>query len=115
MMMKSKLFLAALSAMILTVGAVHAEPGDGRHRPPSFEDLDSDGDDLVSSDEFAAPAEERFVALDADGNDALSLDEFAAPASEKFGELDTDGDGFVSEEELRAGRPQRRPQGGNGE
>jgi hypothetical protein len=74
--------LAAAALVAATVLPASAAQ-DGPRRPPSFADLDTDGDGVVSSDEFLTPPSERFAALD------------------------TDGDGVLTEEELEAGRPAR--------
>ena len=52
----------------------------GGHRPPSFEDLDSNKDGLLSKDEVACdPCVSRFFdKLDADKNGKLSKDEVPA-------------------------------------
>ena len=65
-------------------------------------EFDSDGDGLLSSDEFPGPAE-HFDRLDADGDGTLSTEELLAdrpgpgPADEdRFANDDTDNDGLVS-------------------
>jgi len=56
-------------------------PG-GRGGPPSFEELDVDGDGFVSETEFVAPmlehGQKRFAGLDADGSGSLTEDELSA-------------------------------------
>jgi Ca2+-binding EF-hand superfamily protein len=96
--------LVAGLATAATPALSFAGPG---HRPPSFADLDADGDGVVSSEEFVAPAVERFAELDADGNGTVSSDEFTVKLLERFEEIDTDDDGSLTRDELRAGRPRR--------
>lgn len=86
--------------------------------PPSFADLDTDGDGKVTLEELKAYAEiaasKRFQEADTDGDGKLSGEEMTAAREKARTErqaarqqamierLDTDGDGFVSEEEMKA-------------
>jgi Ca2+-binding EF-hand superfamily protein len=100
--------MTAALAVCLAAGLpalAFAGPG---HRPPSFADLDADGDGVVSSEEFVAPAGERFTELDTNGDGTISSDEFTAQLLERFEEIDTDDDGALTQDELRAGRPRHR-------
>jgi Ca2+-binding EF-hand superfamily protein len=96
----------ALVAGLAAAAPAYAFGGPG-HRPPSFDELDANDDGVVSSEEFVAPAAERFAELDANGDGAISSDEFTATLLERFEEIDTDDDGVATQEELRAARPRR--------
>ncbi len=69
-------------------------PGGG-HRPPSFDELDADGDGVVSETEFFAPMLEH--------------------GEERFVRMDENGDGSLTSDELVSGRPQRRGQQAGGQ
>jgi Ca2+-binding EF-hand superfamily protein len=69
---------------------------------PTFGDLDTDGNGVISSEEFVAPAVDRFNKLDTDGDGVLSSAEFTAPLAEHFKEIDTNGDGVLTQDELQA-------------
>ena len=82
-------------------------PGPADH----FDRLDTDGDGLVSLEELLAdrpgpgPAgEDRFAADDADQDGLVSQSEFSGPA-DLFDALDADGDGYISESEARPAPP----------
>jgi hypothetical protein len=108
--MKKTIIPAVLAAALTALGAsAQAFPGRGfHHGPPSIEDMDTDGDGVVSSDEFVAPAVEHYTEIDADGDGSVTVEEFVAPARERFTEIDANGDGSLTEDELEAGRPGRR-------
>jgi len=75
--------LLAAAALVAATALPALAAQDGPRRPPSFAELDTDGDGVISSDEFLTPPSERFAALD------------------------TNGDGVLTEDELEAGRPPR--------
>lgn len=114
----SPLCLAALSlAACLAVSPVFAQGmGGGGKR---FDDIDTNGDDLISSEEHAAWNESVFAAMDADGSGDLTEaeymsvrmgpgpragtpgprhDERQAAKRDRFKKMDADGDGTVSKE-----------------
>jgi Ca2+-binding EF-hand superfamily protein len=87
------------------------------HADDLFDELDSDGDGLLSRAEYSAAnqraarqslgRQRAFERLDADADGVLTIDEF--PPS-RLVRLDTDGDGTITAEELRQGRPRHRHQ-----
>ena len=85
--------VSALTTLLAVSAAAHA--GDSRPTPPSFADIDTNNDALISSDEFAAfaaaRAEERGVQ--------------APPGRRSFNPVeraDADGDGYLNEVEFDA-------------
>ncbi len=80
-----------------------------------IQQLDIDGDKLVSYEEFQLPRHrggDRFEAADADGDGNISraemeaklasqIEEMTARAIERFEATDLDGDGFVTPEEIK--------------
>lgn len=106
--MKNSIRSAALAVTLMSIAATaSAFGGPGRHRPPSLEEIDTNGDGVVSSDEFVAPAVEHYTEIDADADGVVTIEEFVAPARERFTEIDANGDGSLTEDELEAGRPGR--------
>lgn len=108
---KTSLLIVAM----LSGTAVSAEPGGfngPRGEPASFEELDTDGDGVLTRAELQAPALDRFSAADADGDGALSPDEMTAMAEGRraeraermidrlFDRRDIDGDGLLQFDEL---------------
>ena len=80
---------------------------------------DTDGDGLVSREEFMQRSAERFARLDANGDGYLSLDEMRAMrqsmregmrgamrGGDVLRDLDADGDGALSLAEIQARRPE---------
>lgn len=100
------------------------------HRADKFLSADTNGDNLVSADEFEAFAEaererkreerkaKRFAKLDANGDGVISADEHASAANERvdrmFERLDTDGDGVITEAEREAAKGKMRGKRGFG-
>jgi Ca2+-binding EF-hand superfamily protein len=82
-----------------------------------FDQLDSDGNDSLSRDEYSAASrraareavgkQRMFERLDVDDDGVLTIDEF--PPS-RLVRLDSDGDGIITAEELRRGRASHRHQ-----
>ena len=52
--------------------------------------------------------QERFNAVDTDGNGLISVEEFSVKRTTDFVEIDTDGNGAISEAEMMAHREKRR-------
>jgi len=73
-----------------------------------FDDVDANGDGLVTADEARAAHTARLEEFDADGDDTLSIDEFERLHSaairelmvDRFQHLDADGDGQVTQDEM---------------
>ena len=74
----------------------HGHHGKG-HKCPSYSDIDANGDDAVTSEEFYAFRAERMAARAEDGGKMKNAGD--APA---FTDLDKDGDGNLSAEEFAA-------------
>lgn len=91
-----KIALSALVASLLASAAAPAlaageENGQNqRHRKGKFERMDSDGDGVVTKDEFMAHSEKRFSKMDADGDGKITKEESDAARArmkEKFGKM----------------------------
>ena len=87
--------------------------GDGNSPFMSF--FDTNGDNVVTMDEFNVAASKRFETMDADNNGVVTLEEFQSFVSEKrkerhelkFQSMDSDNDGQVSREEYLNYKQQR--------
>lgn len=132
--------LLAVAATTLSLAALAQAPEAGtpelqeRRGGGMLQRLDTDGDGLVSLQEFEAAGAARFATLDADGDGRISAEEFAAgrrgPAraaadqasgprdehraarmqqfrEQRFASMDTDGDGYISRAEFDAPRAAR--------
>ena len=103
------------------------------HRAERFFSADTNGDNLVSAEEFEAfsiaererkQAErraKRFAKLDTNGDGVVTAEEHEAAASKRmdrrFDRIDTDGDGVITEAEreaAKAARQERRSKRGMG-
>ena len=123
--MKYKMMALAFSgattcAIVLTAIPASAERGHNRHgmgwmgTEASFEQLDADGDGMVTQEEFDAKRTEMFAAQDADGDGALSEEELTAAimkriqdsakgmAANAIEKLDDDNDGMLSQSEMKS-------------
>ena len=107
--------LALLLASVGIVGAANAFGGGSRGgsgEMPTFEEMDTNGDGVVTAEELAAVGEARFAEMDADGDGVLSVEEItamitaeasarAAKGVERMLErLDENGDGVISQDEM---------------
>lgn len=125
--------MLAVAATALSFSALAQAPEAGkpelREAPGGgmLQRLDTDGDGLLSLQEFQAAGEARFASLDADGDGRVSAEEFAAgrrgpgraeagradgPRAEhraermqqvreqRFASLDADGDGYINRAEF---------------
>ena len=89
-------------------------------RAEAFDRLDANSDGMLDTDELGAPrqrprgrrsAADRFAAIDTDGDGLISSAEFAALPSAppvSFEELDANADGYLDEEEKAAIRQRAR-------
>ena len=115
--------LYALPALAQNAGAE-----DGHHAGPSFSDIDSNADGMISPAEFDAFKPKRpdgdpdrppppngrmhmrfhgydLKRLDTDKDGKVSPEEFFVPMKDHFNRLDTNKDGFLDEAELNAPPP----------
>ncbi|MFA8386526.1 MAG: EF-hand domain-containing protein [Pelagibaca sp.] len=106
----SALIIAALAASgIATTVAAQDDTARTDRRAQVFAELDTDGDGVVSAEEFANPPS-RFEIADANKDGLVSADELAALSQQRSEQriarmitrMDTDGDGALSEEEFAA-------------
>jgi len=88
----------------------------GHHGKGRFLALfDTNGDGVVTTDEFKAAAAERFKTMDSDSSGGVTQEEFDNYLAEKrekwntvrFQNIDTDGDGNISEAEYLESKKQR--------
>lgn len=119
--LKVKLVTTALIASVSTYAI--ADRGDR-----IIDHLDTDGDDLISLEEFHPPGDRGNKLLeraDLDGDGAVTLEEVQQAASTrmaehlkemeaKLTELDADGDGTVTSDEIRAHAFSRIDENGDG-
>ena len=62
--------------------------------------LDTDGDEMISTDEFTQRFLASFEAMDANGDKTISAEEFLAKPLERFAKFDANTDGFIEQDEL---------------
>lgn len=95
--LRAFLILLATCALVLSLSqqvlAGHGEHG--HHQMPDYSDLDADGDNKVTAEEFYAFRANRMAARAAEGHRMKNAKN--APA---FEELDLDGDGSLSADEF---------------
>lgn len=98
------------------------------HRAERFTSADTNGDNLVTAEEFEAFAEaerarkqeerrtRRFAKLDADGDGFITAEEHSAAADKRmdrmFDRIDTDGDGVITEAEREAAKAKMKDRRG---
>lgn len=81
--MSKKLMMLAATALMMQATPVFADnhggpDGErGKHKGKMFEMHDTDGDGVVTKDEFLSHAEERFGKMDADGDGKITKEESA--------------------------------------
>ncbi|MDT8319478.1 MAG: EF-hand domain-containing protein [Xanthomonadales bacterium] len=90
------LIIATVVAIAMLPLAAHAGQG-MQHKPPSFAEIDKDGDGFVSEAEFDTHRAERHAAMAEAGKPMKGM--ATAPS---FAEVDSDGDGKLTEAELTA-------------
>jgi len=117
--MKKQILIATLLTLSTAAAGTLAvaRPGFGPERErPTFEQLDADGDGVLSQAELDAIGQTRFDAADSNGDGVLSAEEMAARAQERIAKrtdavierFDTNGDGVLSVEEMPRGRGQQK-------
>ncbi|MGD8568414.1 MAG: EF-hand domain-containing protein [Gammaproteobacteria bacterium] len=108
--------LGGLLVMGCALLATPVLAGSGHHGKGRFmEFFDTNGDNLVTLEEFNESAAKRFDRMDDDGNGVITSAEFGSYISErraewrerKFAMMDSDKDGQVSRDEYVAYRQQR--------
>ncbi|MCD8497515.1 MAG: hypothetical protein LRZ85_05205 [Alphaproteobacteria bacterium] len=82
--MKKLLTLAAVAMIAVPVTAHAEDTAKGDHKGPGkmFEETDTDGDGMMSKDEFMAFHEKRFAEMDGNGDGKISTEEAKAKAQE---------------------------------
>lgn len=116
----SPLVLVGMVALSFSVAAGSEHHGEDKGRFMSF--FDTNGDDVVTLDEFNNAARSRFEKMDADNNGVISIEEFQIFISEKreqrreqyFEMMDSDKNGQISQDEyvsFKQKRAERRFQG----
>lgn len=113
--MKRAVLISGVTALALALGAGVASAkgfgGKGGHHGPrmNFEQVDANGDGMITKEELAAHAQARFTETDTNGDGNLSAEELAA-ASERAKEervqkmierRDTNNDGVLSFDEMK--------------
>ncbi|WP_171096989.1 EF-hand domain-containing protein [Ruegeria sp. HKCCD7255] len=107
--MKTVGFISAIVVTAIAVTGSSALAKGGRDRAlPTFQELDANGDGVISEAEVTAFGQQRFGAADTDGDGQLSLEELQASAqaraseraSKMFDKHDVNQDGFLSTDEL---------------
>lgn len=113
--MNRTFLISGLSVLVLAGGVVAADQikermgrGHGMH----FEQMDTNGDGMITVQEAMAKAQERFAESDANGDGLLSVEEITEHAKERAGKRaekhamrmmtwqDANGDGKLSFEEM---------------
>lgn len=115
---------ALTAATVFSAAAVQAQPP-GRGSPEKMiERRDTNGDGVVSFEEFQVPprSEERFTRADANGDGKVTREELEATlnersdgALERFEELDADDDGVITEAERKRAMFDRIDANGDGQ
>ena len=101
-----KQYIAIPAAILIVLGvAIDANAGDKGERrgPPSFAEIDTNADSLITMDEIEAHKASRAHK----GNGDKKHKEGKDPQA-RFNKVDTDGDGYWSEAEFDAAREKMR-------
>ncbi len=119
--MKTILASSAITLSLIGLGvtASLAQGGPDGQRGgarPSFEQLDTNGDGMISEQELQSRGQARFAEADSNGDGMLDMDELTAAAqraaADKLAKLlerkDTNGDGMLSMEEMTPPNADRR-------
>lgn len=76
----STVFLPVLTASILSLFSVNSlANGQPPREPPSFDQMDSNSDDVLTKDELKGPLLDDFDRFDLDGSGSLTKDELPEP------------------------------------
>jgi len=94
-------------ACLLTVATMAESSQHEGHKNRFMQFFDTNGDNLVTMDEFKDAALQRFKNMDADNNGSITLEEFQAYIASKrlarrteyFNKIDTNRDGSISQQE----------------
>lgn len=121
--MNSKLIAAIAAASVLGSATLVAASGDdhGHRKGPKFsiEEMDTNGDQMISKEEIAAHAKARFDQVDTNDDGKLSADEMAAHGEKEMTKrmkkrqakmlkrMDADDDGMLSFDEMQAKQQKR--------
>lgn len=114
---KNTMKILLASTMVLLGAGVATAQGQ-RGESMNFETLDVDGSGEITTEDLTALRDNRFAELDSNGDGVVSQEEFVAAqvarsterATEMFERLDADGDGTLSRDVIENGR-----RGGMGE
>ncbi|MGV2987673.1 hypothetical protein ACE1OE_08500 [Vibrio sp. E150_011] len=74
-----KIFLATTLLLATSILPVHASEERDHRRPPSFDELDVNGDGELTKDEVKGPLFEDFDQFDVDSNGTLTESELPEP------------------------------------
>ena len=91
-------------------GAAPPEVSEATKEQRRFDRLDKDRDSKITRTEALMPRVAMFRKLDTDGNNLLSFEEWAVKTSNRFKGADKNGDGKLDRPEFATTKPQRKPQ-----
>lgn len=114
--MNKHLKIGTLAILLASVGVVSTASAFGRsgggENAPTFEELDANGDGIISLEELEGQSDARFDEMDTDGDGFLSVDEITAMIEAQAAEraakgvermierFDEDEDGVISADEM---------------